>query len=109
MAHVAHVACQLRALLATGIRVAGAAAITTLMTMAQAEPDYAADRARMAAEIEAMYAETRAETGLASMSPAVRAAMGKVERHRLIPASQAPPRPRPARRKAQNIGRLVVA
>ena len=39
----------------------------------------------MVAEIEAMYAETRAETGLARMSPAVRAAMGKVERHRLIP------------------------
>jgi protein-L-isoaspartate(D-aspartate) O-methyltransferase len=32
-----------------------------------------------------MYAETRAETGLAAMSPAVRAAMGKVERHRLVP------------------------
>ncbi|HEX6692088.1 MAG TPA: protein-L-isoaspartate(D-aspartate) O-methyltransferase [Burkholderiales bacterium] len=32
-----------------------------------------------------MYAETRSETGLAAMSPAVRAAMGKVERHRLVP------------------------
>jgi protein-L-isoaspartate(D-aspartate) O-methyltransferase len=38
----------------------------------------------MVAEVEAMYAETRAETGLAAMSPAVRAAMGKVERHRLV-------------------------
>jgi protein-L-isoaspartate(D-aspartate) O-methyltransferase len=38
----------------------------------------------MLAEIDAMYAETRAETGLAAMSPAVRAAMGKVERHRLV-------------------------
>jgi protein-L-isoaspartate(D-aspartate) O-methyltransferase len=38
----------------------------------------------MVSEIEAMYAETRAETGLASMSPAVRSAMGKVERHRLV-------------------------
>lgn len=36
-----------------------------------------------------MYAETRAETGLAAMSPAVRAALGKVERHRLVPRSQA--------------------
>ena len=35
-----------------------------------------------------MYAETRAETGLPAMSSAVRRAMGKVERHRLIPASQ---------------------
>ena len=35
-----------------------------------------------------MYAETRSETGLASMSPAVRRAMAKVERHRLIPPLQ---------------------
>src|SRR5689334_813796 len=40
----------------------------------------------MVSEVEAMYAETRSETGLAAMSPAVRAAMGKVERHRLVPA-----------------------
>ena len=49
--------------------------------------DFATQRARMVAEIEAMYAETRTETGLARMSPAVRAAMGKVERHRLVPQS----------------------
>lgn len=36
-----------------------------------------------------MYAETRAETGLARMSPAVRKAMEKVERHRLVPPSEA--------------------
>ena len=42
----------------------------------------------MVAEVEAMYAETRSETGFARMSPAVRAAMGKVERHRLVPASE---------------------
>jgi protein-L-isoaspartate(D-aspartate) O-methyltransferase len=35
-----------------------------------------------------MYAETRGETGLAAMSPAVRAALGKVERHRLVPPAQ---------------------
>ena len=35
-----------------------------------------------------MYAETRAETGLAAMSPAVRQALGKVERHRLVPPSE---------------------
>jgi protein-L-isoaspartate(D-aspartate) O-methyltransferase len=51
--------------------------------------DLAAQRARMVAEVEAMYAETRSETGLAKMSPAVRAAMGKVERHRLVPPSEA--------------------
>ena len=43
----------------------------------------------MVAEVDAMYAETRAETGLAAMSPAVRAALGKVERHRLVPDAQA--------------------
>jgi protein-L-isoaspartate(D-aspartate) O-methyltransferase len=36
-----------------------------------------------------MYAATRAETGLAAMSPAVRAALGKVERHRFVPPGQA--------------------
>ena len=46
-------------------------------------------RARMLSEVDAMYAETRAETGLAAMSAAVRAALGKVERHRLVPQSQA--------------------
>jgi protein-L-isoaspartate(D-aspartate) O-methyltransferase len=50
--------------------------------------DFTALRARMVAEVEAMYAETRSETGLSAMSPAVRAALGKVERHRLVPASQ---------------------
>src|SRR3989454_12739152 len=44
----------------------------------------------MVSEVNALYAETRAETGLSSMSPAVRAALGKVERHRLGPASQVP-------------------
>ncbi|MGH8691265.1 MAG: protein-L-isoaspartate(D-aspartate) O-methyltransferase [Burkholderiales bacterium] len=42
----------------------------------------------MVAEVEAMYAETRSETGVARMSAAVRAAMGKVERHRLVPMSE---------------------
>ena len=37
-----------------------------------------------------MYAETRAETGLARMSPPVRAAMNEVERHRLVPPGEAP-------------------
>lgn len=43
----------------------------------------------MVSEVEAMYAETRSETGLAAMSPAVRGALGKVERHRLVPPAQA--------------------
>jgi len=51
--------------------------------------DFAALRARMVGEVDAMYAETRSETGLRAMSPAVRAALGKVERHRLVPAGEA--------------------
>jgi protein-L-isoaspartate(D-aspartate) O-methyltransferase len=43
----------------------------------------------MVAEVDAMYAETRSETGFGAMSPAVRAALGKVERHRLVPPAQA--------------------
>ena len=35
-----------------------------------------------------MYAATRAETGLAAMSPAVRAALASVERHKFVPESQ---------------------
>ena len=50
--------------------------------------DYAARRMRLVAEVEATYAETRSHTGLASMSPRVRAALGKVERHRLVPPEQ---------------------
>ncbi len=42
----------------------------------------------MVAEVDAMYAETARETGLAAMSPAVRAAIAKVERHRLVPPEQ---------------------
>jgi len=73
---------------AVGARLAGAATGALLMTSLYAGADDAAERARMVEEIDAMYAETRAETGLAAMSPAVRAAMGKVERHRLVPAAQ---------------------
>jgi protein-L-isoaspartate(D-aspartate) O-methyltransferase len=46
--------------------------------------DFAAARQRMLGEIDSSYAYTRAETGLATMSARVRAAMGKVERHRLV-------------------------
>jgi protein-L-isoaspartate(D-aspartate) O-methyltransferase len=50
--------------------------------------DFAAPRSRMLAEVDATYAETQRETGFAAMSPAVRAALGKVERHRLVPPEQ---------------------
>ena len=58
------------------------------MSVAEAQ-DFASLRARMVSEVEAMYADTRAQTGLAAMSPAVRAALGSVERHRLVPPTQA--------------------
>jgi protein-L-isoaspartate(D-aspartate) O-methyltransferase len=57
------------------------------MSAADAQ-DYAGQRARLVGEVEAMYAATRAETGLAAMSPQVRAALGKVERHRFVSADQ---------------------
>jgi protein-L-isoaspartate(D-aspartate) O-methyltransferase len=50
--------------------------------------DFAAMRERLLAEIDAMYAQTRSETGLPAMSPAVRRAISKVDRHRLVPESQ---------------------
>jgi protein-L-isoaspartate(D-aspartate) O-methyltransferase len=49
--------------------------------------DFRELRERMVAEVEAMYRETRRETGLPAMSPAVRSAMAKVERHRLVPSA----------------------
>jgi protein-L-isoaspartate(D-aspartate) O-methyltransferase len=60
------------------------------VTAAAEAQDFAAQRARLVSEVDAMYAETRFETGLAAMSPAVRAALGRVERHRLVPPEQAP-------------------
>ena len=54
-----------------------------------AQPDEPAERARMVAEVEAIYAETRNATGFAHMSPAVHAALAKVERHRLVPTEVA--------------------
>ncbi|MGH8707861.1 MAG: protein-L-isoaspartate O-methyltransferase family protein, partial [Burkholderiales bacterium] len=57
---------------------------------AAAAQDYDAQRARMVAEVEAMYADTRAQTSLARMSAQVRAALARVERHRFVPAGQRP-------------------
>jgi protein-L-isoaspartate(D-aspartate) O-methyltransferase len=57
------------------------------MSTANAQ-DFALQRNRMVAEVEAMYADTQRETGLNAMSPPVRTALGKVERHRLVPPDQ---------------------
>jgi len=59
------------------------------MSVAEAQ-DFVVQRHRMLAEVDDLYAETRRDTGLAAMSPAVRAALGKVERHRLVPPAQQP-------------------
>ena len=53
-----------------------------------AAQDFDGQRARLVAEVDATYAATRLETGFAAMSPPVRAALGKVERHRFVPAGQ---------------------
>jgi len=58
------------------------------MSTATDAQDFAAQRSRMVAEVEAMYGETKRETGLAATSSAVRAALGKVERHRFVPPAQ---------------------
>jgi len=57
------------------------------MSAADAQ-DYASQRARLVSEVDAMYAMTRADTGFAAMSPQVRAALAKVERHRFVPSGQ---------------------
>jgi protein-L-isoaspartate(D-aspartate) O-methyltransferase len=59
-----------------------------LFSLESQSQDFAGQRARMVAEVEAMYAETRSETGLAAMSPPVRKALAKVERHRLVPPGE---------------------
>jgi len=58
------------------------------MSTATDAQDFAAQRSRMVAEVEAMYGETKRETGLAALSSAVRGALGKVERHRFVPPAQ---------------------
>src|SRR3989441_11444497 len=63
-----------------------------LLAVTHAQPSEAQDqraaRARMVAEIAAMARETGAETGRPRFSEAVMAAMGKVPRHRFVPALQ---------------------
>jgi len=60
------------------------------MSAASANPpqDFAAERARMASEVESLVSATRGETGVPVLSPAVRAALGRVERHRLVPPAE---------------------
>jgi protein-L-isoaspartate(D-aspartate) O-methyltransferase len=63
--------------------------VLALLMGADAEAqDFAAERERLLADIDATYADTVRSTGLPAMSPTVRAALGKVERHRLVPPGQ---------------------
>jgi protein-L-isoaspartate(D-aspartate) O-methyltransferase len=64
-----------------------------LLAVTHAQPSDAQDqrataRARMVAEIAAMARETGAETGRPRFSEAVMAVMGKIPRHRFVPALQ---------------------
>ena len=54
-----------------------------------ADASHAADRERMAVEIEGMARETARETGTAQLSDAVMAAMRRVPRHRFVGPQQA--------------------
>ena len=54
---------------------------------AAAQDRYAAMRRQMVDEIARMTHETRGETAKAALSPAVMNAMGRVQRHRLVPAA----------------------
>ena len=50
--------------------------------------DLSAARERLLVEVDAAYAGARRFTGLAQMSPRVRAALGRVERHRFVPEAE---------------------
>jgi len=57
---------------------------------AQAQDPYARERAALLQEIAAMARDTGAETGRPAFSARVMAAMGKVPRHRFVPAPHGP-------------------
>lgn len=53
-----------------------------------AEDSFAAERARLVEEVKALTVDTGAETGRRTLDPRVLDAMGKVPRHRFVPADQ---------------------
>ena len=59
------------------------------MAAPEAQGDFAAERARMVADIAQMARETAVETGRPAFSAQVMRVIGKVERHRLVPPGQA--------------------
>ena len=62
-----------------------AAALAASTAAVEAQDDFSAQRARMVADVDAMYAATSAQTGLDAMSPIVRDALIRVPRHRFVP------------------------
>jgi protein-L-isoaspartate(D-aspartate) O-methyltransferase len=60
-----------------------------VMTETHAQDDYAPRRKAMVEVIAEIARETGAETGRVKLGPAVMAAMGKVPRHRFVPALEA--------------------
>jgi protein-L-isoaspartate(D-aspartate) O-methyltransferase len=66
-----------------------AAALLAWLAPARARGDYATQRARLVREIEAVARGTAAETGRATLRPAVLQALARVPRHRFVPESLA--------------------
>jgi protein-L-isoaspartate(D-aspartate) O-methyltransferase len=72
------------------LAVLAAASGTFVSSSAHSEDPYAAQRAALVAEIVAMARATGQETGHPTLSGPVMAAMGRVERHRFVPADDLP-------------------
>jgi protein-L-isoaspartate(D-aspartate) O-methyltransferase len=68
----------------TGVLMIGAGGIM----MADAQDAYSTQRRKMLENIAQLTRETRLETGRAALSPRVMAVIGKVPRHRFVPASE---------------------
>jgi protein-L-isoaspartate(D-aspartate) O-methyltransferase len=68
------------------LRAAALAALAGLPVRGLSRDAFAAERERLLREIDAQMRETAAQTGRAALSPAVRAAMQRVPRHRFVPA-----------------------
>lgn len=68
--------------------VAGSAVLLSSNVMEAAEERYVSERKQMLEDIARITRETRAETGRAQLSARVMEAMGRVPRHRLVPAGE---------------------
>jgi protein-L-isoaspartate(D-aspartate) O-methyltransferase len=66
-----------------------AGALLAMFAPARARDGFAAERARLVRDIEATARATAADTGRATLRPAVLAAIGRVPRHRFVPEALA--------------------